>query len=45
MQSQHYREVKENLKEGEVLVVCDFAENYACIAQDEIQARYSNGRS
>ena len=42
MQSQHYRETKENLEEGEVLVVCDFAENYSFVIQDEIQAFHWN---
>ena len=34
---------KGNLKEGEVLAVCDFAENYSLVVQDEIQSfRWNN---
>ncbi|KAK3911628.1 ARL14 effector protein [Frankliniella fusca] len=39
-QSKHYKYLKENLKEGEVLTVCDFAENYTCVVQDAIQSYY-----
>ncbi|KAK3916791.1 ARL14 effector protein [Frankliniella fusca] len=39
-QSKFYRELKGNLKEGEILTVCDFAENYTCVQQDEIQEYY-----
>jgi hypothetical protein len=30
------------LKEGKVLVVCDFAENYSFVVQDEIQSFHWN---
>lgn len=36
-QSAYYQKVKENLKEGEALIVCDFAENYSCVVQNEVQ--------
>lgn len=36
-QSEFYQEKKNNLKPGEVLVVSDFAENYSCVMQDEVQ--------
>jgi hypothetical protein len=36
-QSKYYQFLKENLTEGQVLVVCDFAENYTCVMQNEIQ--------
>ena len=31
MQAAYYRDAKESLKLGEVLVVCDFAENYSFV--------------
>jgi hypothetical protein len=37
-QKESYSELKEGLTEGEVLVNCDFAENYSFILQDEIQS-------
>ena len=42
MQSQHYRETKETLEEGNVPIVCDFAENYSFVIQDEIQSFHWN---
>ena len=41
-QSAFYRDKKENLEDGEVLVVCDFAENYSFVVQDEIQSFHWN---
>ena len=41
-QSTFYREKKEKLEEGEVLVVCDFADNYLFVVQDEIQSFHWN---
>ncbi len=32
--------MKNNLKDGEVLTVCDFAENYTFIIQDAVQSYY-----
>jgi hypothetical protein len=37
-----YSDTKQDVKEGEVLVVCDFAENYSFVVQDEIQSFYWN---
>lgn len=42
MQSLHYKQSKENLSEGEVLVICDFSENYSFVIQDEIQSFHWN---
>jgi hypothetical protein len=42
MQATYYRETKMSLKDGEVLVVCDFAENYSFILQDEVQSFHWN---
>jgi hypothetical protein len=39
-QSKQFKKLKEDLQEGEVLVVCDFAENYTCIIQDSVQSYY-----
>lgn len=36
-QAEYYREKKENLGDGEMLVLMDFAENYSFILQDEAQ--------
>ncbi|KAK3914359.1 Latrophilin Cirl [Frankliniella fusca] len=41
-QAKYYSTLKTNLKEGEVLVVCDFAENYTFIVQDSVQNYYWN---
>lgn len=37
-QSSFMNNIKENLKDTEVLVICDFAENYSFILQDEAQS-------
>ncbi len=37
-----YIDTKQGLEEGEVLVVCDFAENYSFVVQDEIQSFHWN---
>lgn len=37
-QKETYSEFKEDLTEGEVLINCDFAENYSFILQDEVQS-------
>ena len=42
MQVSAYKEGKTELKEGELLVVCDFAENYSFVVQDEIQSFHWN---
>jgi hypothetical protein len=42
MQSNFYKESKENLKKGEVLVHLDFAENYSFVVQDEVQSFHWN---
>ena len=36
-QSRFMREIKEGPVDGQVLVICDFAENYSFVLQDEIQ--------
>ncbi|KAK3915229.1 Asparagine--tRNA ligase [Frankliniella fusca] len=38
--SKYLSYVKENLKEGEVIVVSDFSENYSFIVQDSVQGFY-----
>lgn len=35
---------KDNLKEGEFLVICDFAENYSFVMQDEVQSHHWNAK-
>ena len=42
MQAAYYRDAKEELKLGEVLVVCDFAENYSFVLQDAAQSFHWN---
>lgn len=42
MQSNYYKELKETLQQGEVLVVLDFAENYSFVVQDEVQSFHWN---
>ena len=37
-QHAQYNDISDSPPEGHVIMVLDFAENYACIAQDEIQA-------
>jgi hypothetical protein len=44
MQATYYREIKMSLKDDEVLVVCDFAENYSFVLQDEIQSFHWNNQ-
>lgn len=36
-QSEHLDTMKKNLAVGEILVICDFTENYSFVIQDEIQ--------
>lgn len=38
MQKEFYHETKTNLEEGEVVVTCDFSENYSFVLQDEVQS-------
>ena len=38
MQATHYKQSKETLAEGDVLVICDFSENYSFVIQDEVQS-------
>ena len=40
IQDHHFQFVKNNLVEGEVALQVDFAENYATVIQDEIQAAH-----
>ncbi|XP_063966655.1 uncharacterized protein LOC135156857 [Lytechinus pictus] len=44
-QYKELRKLRENLKEGEVLVWMDFAENYTCSAMEEVQSAYWNAQS
>ena len=39
-QAAYLKTAKEELKDGEVLTICDFAENYTCILEDSIQSYY-----
>jgi len=39
-QSQYFKDLKNDLKPGEVMVVGDFAENYTCVLQDSTQSYY-----
>lgn len=41
-QSSFMNHVKENLKDSEVLVICDFSENYSFVLQDEAQSYHWN---
>lgn len=41
-QRKQYRHITQNLPEGWVVSVADFAENYRCVNQDEIQSAYYN---
>lgn len=41
-QSKYYQQLKNNLKEGELLVTLDFSENYAVVIQDAVQGFYWN---
>lgn len=41
-QSEYYQERKRNLQEGEVILQCDFSENYAYVAQDAVQGFHYN---
>ena len=41
-QNNTYKNIKENLKEGEILVKGDFSENYKIIVQDESQSFHWN---
>lgn len=42
MQKEKYNYIKNNLKSGEALITCDFAENYSFVMQDEVQAYHWN---
>eukprot|EP00795_Rhopilema_esculentum_P005762 gene5762-11041_t len=42
MQATYYRDAKEDLKLGELLLVCDFAENYFFALQDTAQSFHGN---
>jgi hypothetical protein len=39
-QSSYLKRLKEELKDGEVIVMGDFAENYSVVVQNEIQSHY-----
>lgn len=41
-QSDFVKTRKQNLKDDEVMVLMDFAENYSCVIQDEIQSHHWN---
>lgn len=41
-QSSFFKTTKNNLKEGEFLVICDFSENYSFVLQDEVQSHHWN---
>ncbi len=41
-QSRFCSEMKERLKDGEILVICDFAENYSVVMQDAAQSFHWN---
>lgn len=43
-QSKYIKELKENLLHGEVLVSCDFAENYSVVMQNEAQSFHWNSK-
>ncbi|CAH0547109.1 unnamed protein product [Brassicogethes aeneus] len=42
MQKEHYNDIKKHLKQGEILITCDFAENYSFVMQDEVQSYHWN---
>lgn len=42
MQKEFVNEVKATLKSGNILVTCDFAENYSFVLQDEVQSFHWN---
>ena len=42
MQSSAYKEAKEGLVEGEMVVVCDFAENYSFVVQVKMSYVHNN---
>lgn len=44
-QAAHQSDIKTNLQLGEFLVICDFAENYAFVLQDEAQGFHWNNAS
>lgn len=39
-QSEYLRNKKDDLKEGEFIVICDFSENYAFVIQESPQGQY-----
>lgn len=39
-QHEYLRSKKNNLKQGEYLIICDFAENYSFITQEEVQSSH-----
>ena len=45
MQARYVQECKDNLVEGEYLIIADFSENYSFVVQDEIQSFHWNNRS
>lgn len=36
------KDTKSSLKEGEVVIICDFAENYSFVLQDAVQSHHWN---
>lgn len=43
-QSEYLREAKENVSQGENIIICDFAENYLFLTQEEVQSSHSNNQ-
>ena len=43
-QSKYLKSLKEGLKEGECLILLDFAENYTLLIQDEVQSHHWSGQ-
>lgn len=41
-QSEYFQEKNNNLQDGEVILQCDFSENYAYVAQDAVQGFHYN---
>ena len=39
-QAEKFKQMRDNLEEGHVLIQMDFSENYACLEQDEIQTAH-----
>lgn len=45
-QTSYFQELKQNLNDNEILVLCDFSENFAFVVQDAVQAfHYNNNQA